>query len=149
MINLCIFNLRNKQKHNSSLNFSWMCHFHFECHLDVNKGDLMLLKEFKLREKRGGEFIFVSFRMVCQKTCQLKTSSRSCTSFHASKGRFQCCVVFCVYETSVEKACVKIKSIYVRKMRAHASRWKAVHLSLHSRDCGMHVKTLKNVQVEI
>ena len=145
-----------------------MFHFHFECHLDVSKDDLMLLKEFKLREKRGGGFVFVSFRMVCQ-TLSVKKSSRSCTSFHGSKGRFQNCVVFCVHKTCVNKACVKKacvkkacvkkacvkkayvkrKSIYSRKMRAHASKWKAVHLSLHLHDCGMHVKTLKNVQVEI
>ena len=108
------------------------------------------------------------------KPFQLKKSSRSCTSFHASEGRFQNCVVFCVHKTCVNKACVKKacvrkacvkkacvnkacvkkayvkrKSIYSRKMRAHASKWKAVHLSLHLHDCGMHVKTLKNVQVEI
>ena len=82
------------------------------------------------------------------KPCQLKKSSRSCTSFHASEGRFQNCVVFCVHKTCVNKACVKKayvkgKSIYARKMRAHASKWKAVHLSLHLRDCGMHVKALK------
>ena len=97
------------------------------------------------------------------KPCQLKKSSRSCTSFHASEGRFQNCVVFCVHKTCVNKACVKKacvkkacvkkacvkkayvkrKSIYSRKMRAHASKWKAVHLSLHLRDCGMHVKALK------
>ena len=92
------------------------------------------------------------------KPCQLKKSSRSCTSFHASEGRFQNCVVFCVHKTCVKKAyvkkacvkkaCVKKayvkgKSIYARKMRAHASKWKAVHLSLHLRDCGMHVKALK------
>ena len=28
-------------------------------------------------------------------------------------------------------------------MRAHASKWKAVYLSLHLRDCGMHAKILK------
>ena len=87
------------------------------------------------------------------KPCHLKKSSRSCTSFHASEGRFQNCVVFCVHKTCVKKAyvkkaCVKKayvkgKSIYARKMRAHASKWKAVHLSLHLRDCGMHVKALK------
>ena len=87
------------------------------------------------------------------KPCQLKKSSRFCTSFQGSKGRFQNCVVFCVHKTCVNKACVKKayvkkayvkgKSIYARKMRAHASKWKAVHLSLHLRDCGMHVKTLK------
>lgn len=82
------------------------------------------------------------------KPCQLKKSSRSCTSFHASEGRFQNCVVFCVHKTCVNKACVKKayvkgKSSYSRKMRAHASKWKAVHLSLHLRDCGMHVKALK------
>ena len=53
-------------RHIKFFNFLWMFHFHFECHLDVSKGDLMLLKEFKLREKRGGGIIFVSFRMVCQ-----------------------------------------------------------------------------------
>ena len=82
------------------------------------------------------------------KPCQLNKSSRSCTSFHGSKGRFQNCVVFCVHKTCVNKACVKKayvkgKSIYSRKMRAHASKWKAVYLSLHLRDCGMHAKILK------
>ena len=93
-----------------------MFHFHFECHLDVSKDDLMLLKEFKLREKRGGGFFSV------HKTYVNKA---------------------CVKKACVKKAYVKGKSIYARKMRAHASKWKAVHLSLHLRDCGMHVKTLK------
>ena len=128
-----------------------MFHFHFECHLDVSKDDLMLLKEFKLREKRGGGFIFVSFRMVCQ-TLSVKKEFTFLYEFSCIR-RFQNCVVFCVHKTCVNKACVKKacvkkayvkeKSIYARKMRAHASKWKAVHLSLHLRDCGMHVKTLK------
>ena len=52
------------------------------------------------------------------KTCQLKKSSRSCTSFHASEGRFQNCVVFCVHKTCVNKACVKkacVKKAYVKR----------------------------------
>ena len=125
-----------------------MFHFHFECHLDVSKDDLMLLKEFKLREKRGGGFIFVSFRMVCQ-TLSVKKEFTFLYEFSCIRRQipelrsFFCVHKTCVNKACVKKACVKGKSIYARKMRAHASKWKAVYLSLHLRDCGMHAKILK------
>ena len=76
------------------------------------------------------------------KPCQLKKSSRSCTSFHGSKGRFQNCVVFCVHKTCVNKACVKkacVKKACVKKAcvkKAYVKR----KINLRAKNAGSCVK---------